>query len=151
MVRLKQKPRNTFCWLQIPLQMFGGMSLLHSWAMMKSCSVLDFLSLSKMENIHNWSKVMQISDTVTSDYSTLLGLEASALIDAAHLKDKQHHSESEKQMIKKAELNPHHSVFLLLSCPSLLNHSGQHQILTILLLRIVVCELNNEKNCMCQF
>lgn len=56
---------------------------------MKSCSVLDFLSQSKMENIHNWSKVMQISDTVTSDYFTLLGPEALSLIDAAHLEDKQ--------------------------------------------------------------
>lgn len=39
---------------------------------------------------------MQISDTVTSDHSTCLGLEASALMDAAHLKDKPRKREPRK-------------------------------------------------------
>lgn len=51
-----------------------------------------------MQNIHKWSKVMQISDTATSDYSTHTELQASPLIVSAHLEDKQSHWDYEKQI-----------------------------------------------------
>lgn len=44
----------------------------------------SLLSHYMMQNIHKWSKVMQISDTATSDYSTHMELEASSLIVIAH-------------------------------------------------------------------
>ncbi len=52
-----------------------------------------------MQNIHKWSKVMQISDTATSDYSTHMGFEASSRIVSAHLEDKQSDCADEKQII----------------------------------------------------
>lgn len=55
---------------------------------MKSCSILTLLSWGMMQNIHKWNKVMQISDTATSDYSTHMELEASSRIVSAHLKTK---------------------------------------------------------------
>lgn len=67
--------------------------------MMKSCSILSLLSQRMMQNIHKWSKVMQISDTATSDFSMDMGLEASSLIVPAHLEDKQSYCDYEKQII----------------------------------------------------
>lgn len=52
-----------------------------------------------MQNIHKWSKVMQISDTATSDYSMHTGLEASYLLVSVHLEDKQRYCGYEKQII----------------------------------------------------
>lgn len=66
--------------------------------MMKSCSILSLLSQCVMQNIHKWSKVMQISDTATSDYSMHMGLEASYLLVSVHLEDKQRYCGYEKQI-----------------------------------------------------
>lgn len=79
-----------------------------------------------MQNIHKWSKAMQISDTATSDYSTHTELEALSFIVSAHLEDKQSYCDYEKQ----------NSVFCFVFYffgLSLGNHSGQRLILTILL------------------
>lgn len=69
---------------------------------MKSRSILNLLSQCMMQNIHKWGKVMQISDTATSDYSMHMELGASSLIVSAHLEDKQSHCDYEKQITKKS-------------------------------------------------
>lgn len=63
--------------------------------------MLTLLSQCMMQNIHKWSKVMQISDRATSDYSTHTKLEALSLIVSAHLEDKQGYCDCEKQITKK--------------------------------------------------
>lgn len=46
----------------------------------------SLVSAYDAEYSHKWSKVMQISDTATSDYSTHMGLEAPSLIVSAHFR-----------------------------------------------------------------
>ena len=67
-------PAIKFHWQLHPWRTWWRMSLLNSarlWGkMMKSCTTLSLLSQCMMQNIHQWSKAMKLSDTATSDYST---------------------------------------------------------------------------------
>lgn len=88
----------------------------------------SLVSAYDAEYSHKWSKVMQISDTATSDYSTHMGLEAPSLIVSAHF----------RRQTKPLRLqNTNHFFFLKAElnsfCPSLVNRSGHRLIRTILL------------------
>ena len=96
----------------------------------------SLVSAYDAEYSHKWSKVMQISDTATSDYSTHMGLEASSLTVSAHfrrqtkplrLQNTNHLKKKKKKLLlsvtgksQRSSSNPNHFIVSLFVC---VNHS----------------------------
>ena len=100
--------------------------------MMKSSSILNLLSECMIQNIHKWGKEMHITDAATLDYS--MALDASSLIVLAYVGKQTKLLWLWNKSPKRMSFSPCVFYFLYLYCLSMVNHSGQHLILTILLL-----------------